>query len=46
MLLYEENNGCELVQKTRQSNLKIALAFALKIAEKLETLEKEELCTC
>ena len=31
MILHEENNGDELVQKTRQTTLKLDLAFALKL---------------
>ena len=31
ILLYEENKGGELVQKTGQTTLKLALAFALKL---------------
>ena len=41
MLLDEKNNGGVLVQKTRKSTLKLALAFALKLQKKLETLDKE-----
>ena len=41
MLLYEENKRGELVQKTRQPTLKLALAFSLKLQKKLETMDKE-----
>ena len=41
MLLVEENKGGELVQKTRHSTLKLALAFDLKLQKKMETLDKE-----
>ena len=46
MLLYEENKGCDLVQKNKAAYLKTSFSFCLKIAEKLETHEKEELYTC
>ena len=45
MLLYEEKKGGELVQKTRLSTLKLALAFPLKLHKKLETLDKEVMHT-
>ena len=41
MLLNEEYKGYELVQKPRQCTLKLALAFALKLQRKLETMDKE-----
>ena len=41
MNLCEENNGGELVKKTRQATLKLALAFALKLQKKMETMDKE-----
>ena len=41
MILDEENKGCDLVQKIRQSTLKLALAFSLKLQKKMETLDKE-----
>ena len=34
MILYEENKGGELVQKTRKTTLKLALAFALKLQKR------------
>ena len=46
MLLDEENNGGELVQKTRKSTLKLALVFSLKTTEKYGNYRKLELCTC
>ena len=45
MLLDEENKGGELMQKTRQSTLKLALAFALKLQKSWKHLKKK-LCTC
>ena len=45
LLLDEENKGGELVQKTRQTTLKLALAFALKLQKKLETMDKEVMCS-
>ena len=41
MLLYEENKGGGLVQKTRKSTLKLALSFSLKLQKKMETMDKE-----
>ena len=40
MCLYVENKVGDLVQETRKSTLKIALAFSLKLQKKLETLDK------
>ena len=40
MLLHEEKKGGELVQKTRQSTLKLALAFALKLQKSWKLWKK------
>ena len=45
MLLIEENKGGELVQKARQPTLKLALAFSLKLHKKMETMDKEVMCS-
>ena len=44
MLLHEENKGGELVQKTRQSTLKLDLTFALKLWKSWKILKKKK-CT-
>ena len=41
MILYEENKGGELVKKTWQSTLKLALAFALKLQESWKDWKKQ-----
>ena len=45
ILLDEEKKGGKLVQKKSQSTLKLALAFALKLQKKLETLDKAVMCS-
>ena len=41
MILDEENKGGELMQKTRQSTLKLALFFALKLQKRWKEWKKE-----
>ena len=45
MLLHEENKGFDSVQKTSQSTLTLALAFSLKLQKKMESLDKEVMCS-
>ena len=41
ILLDKENKEGDLLQKTRQSTLKLALHFSLKLQKKMETMDKE-----
>ena len=42
MILDKENNGGMLVQKTRHSTLKLALAFSLKLQKSWKLLKKKK----
>ena len=41
IILDEENNGGELVQKTIQTTLKLALTFALKLQKRWKDWKKQ-----